>query len=397
MAEDKPQVKRWPKPTPPDGWDTILNPEDDMRKAHSFSYFPYSQVSSALQKSVRRCQWPEAAFWLCEAYRTGPKCVTNIVRRMFIMCSEDIGPANPSLILLVDDFFDPDVPYNNIEKLKTALSALEVMVKSPKDRTLDWCHSIRPHETFAEVNTEMVYDQLRTLRTSLQEKSFDKACSNATRLYQMHEQGKDFSLSSDTFGKWKKEFNCSTIVRHYKKISSQFWLPVLEVATQEGANEYMCMLVHRLYHICCVRGGKLEFRNMKRGDMKTFWMHACWAICNPSKIEETWYAEGDLRITSDLDPDGWEDEIMQKHLSREMFFEMPDYAVDQHTAPITKETAERGTEHFVLHGSLIHNASKETKIDQRYYLKRAIALYKSQGRLAEDFKLPPDYFEHVSE
>ena len=389
------EIKRFPLPEVPEAWDTIERPEHSIPDAMSYNYFPYSQVSSALQKSIRRCEWPEAAFWAMEAFRTGPRCATNIVRRLYIMAVEDIGPANPSLVVFIDDLFDPDTPRDSIKDLRIVLDVVELLTKSYKDRTNDWAAipdvSALP-EPMAELSEAYLLSQLTCLKDTLQRRNFEQAAEYANRIYCLHQRYPDFSLPHETSKRWKQSFKPGAPYRHYKKLSSQFWLPILGVASQEGANEYVCILVYRLYHLAVVRSGPLMFRNMKRSDMKLFWMQAIHSICYPENVEESWSQDGQMRLWADLEADGWQAEAMEKHKSRELVYAMPDYAVDKHTKSHSPETANRGTEHFMDHGGRIRHHHAFRDAQQKYWLRKAVQKLKAQGKLKQEYKLPENYF-----
>ena len=75
------------------------------RTQRGLHYFICHEASSALQKAVRRCE-EEAIQWGLENFWTGKSWRTNVMKRMLVICSEDIGPANLSLILLIEDILD---------------------------------------------------------------------------------------------------------------------------------------------------------------------------------------------------------------------------------------------------------------------------------------------------
>lgn len=54
-----------------------------------------SEVVSALQKAIRRGELDEAAYWASELDLSGYS--EYLWRRLRIICSEDVGPANPHL------------------------------------------------------------------------------------------------------------------------------------------------------------------------------------------------------------------------------------------------------------------------------------------------------------
>lgn len=57
--------------------------------------YDFGEVASAFQKSVRRGLLDDALYWGVELYLSG--CHEYAWKRMRVMCSEDIGPAEPGL------------------------------------------------------------------------------------------------------------------------------------------------------------------------------------------------------------------------------------------------------------------------------------------------------------
>ena len=97
---------RYRLPEAPFGWNTIEKPENNMLNTmRGYHYFLCHEASSAMQKAVRRCN-DEALQWSINNFWTGKSWRTNVMKRCLIICSEDIGPANLSLILLVEDILE---------------------------------------------------------------------------------------------------------------------------------------------------------------------------------------------------------------------------------------------------------------------------------------------------
>jgi replication-associated recombination protein RarA len=62
-------------------------------KATCVGGYPLDEVVSALQKAIRRGKPRDALYWAAEMYLSG--YAEYLWRRLFIIASEDIGPANP--------------------------------------------------------------------------------------------------------------------------------------------------------------------------------------------------------------------------------------------------------------------------------------------------------------
>jgi hypothetical protein len=134
------QVVRYEAPKIPEGWDTITKPvKGTLWSMRTYSYHPVDEVSSALQKAIRRGQTTEAIQWALEMFWTGSVAVTNLWNRMLVMVFEDIGPAN----LLV---FWP-VYYFSLrgkDDANAVVEAATLLAQSKKCRINDWaCHVVR--------------------------------------------------------------------------------------------------------------------------------------------------------------------------------------------------------------------------------------------------------------
>lgn len=114
----------------------------------SFNQFPTPSgytaglVSSALQKCIRRGIWEDAAWWALELYHSGYG--KYAFKRMKIMCSEDIGPANATLPATLHAL---EQMYLEQEKKKDTrhrperlflVHAAILLAQSPKSRLIDW-------------------------------------------------------------------------------------------------------------------------------------------------------------------------------------------------------------------------------------------------------------------
>lgn len=383
-------IERQPLPIIPDDWDTIKNPREGLLDEKTFSYFNYAEVSSALQKSVRRCQWPEAAQWGLEAFRTGVKCRTNILRRLFIYASEDIGPANPSLILLLDDILAVDDPAELYNTEEVFLLALQILVKSPKSRLLDWmCHSTLT----STIETTDVYDAAETLmfhiEDALKERDMDRASKYTSIFASFAEQYVGYTVTKAIYDKWRVKFGVPKIGRHYAKMSTMFWIPVLGVAYGLTESPNTCMLVCRLYNIGCTRSKRFEFRYKEGNDL--FKMHAVWALCRPNEVDASWSLDQKHHFISDID--GYEAlmKITDRCKKREGLLGIPDYALDKHTHEGVRRG--RGFEHFILHGSRLNYIAPSVLEDERRHLLKVIETWKRLKLLSEDFCIPNNYYE----
>jgi len=97
----------------------------------TYSGFKTDEAKSAMQKCIRRglkesLQWGFEMFWGNKA------CRTNVWNRLYTICFEDIGPANPYCIFYV----------SSCRKENTDSSfgaAIKYLTQCKKSRVSDWC------------------------------------------------------------------------------------------------------------------------------------------------------------------------------------------------------------------------------------------------------------------
>lgn len=98
------------------------------------------EVSSAFQKAIRRGIEKEALYWGLELFESN--YYKYAWKRLLIMSAEDIGLANPELIVQVKSLLDTSEMIQKVDKDKTPsvlhfiLSVL-LCVRSPKSRIVD--------------------------------------------------------------------------------------------------------------------------------------------------------------------------------------------------------------------------------------------------------------------
>lgn len=356
----------------PDDWDTVKNPRSTIRE-RSYSYYYYSQVSSATQKSVRRSLWPESAFWMLDAFRTGPQCATNIRRRMFIFCVEDIGIANPCLLLHIDSLLRSDNPID-------LLRAMYHIARSPKDRTLDWmiCSLQETYEQTTEKEClAQLTNTIHELHTSLSHKKFVQSARLVTKITSLAQANPDYRVPRELCKRWKTAFK--SIAKIYPSLSGTVWIPMMGfLASMSGPSRDLLVA---LYTIGSERSGKFQFRG-KGGELVLFMYLATYTICYPDRIVPRELGSIDDSVLEDLST---------RHLKRTFHYDMPDYAVDKHTLPMPG-MKRRGYDHFILHGSILCGIPRDSVDRQKHYLEKVVARWIKEGKLARDFVLPSNYF-----
>lgn len=102
------------------------------------SGYPLDEVISALQKDIRRGNEEQALYWCLEMV---PRYEAYLWRRLIVICNEDVGIANPDLLVQVpalrEQFFEfRDEGKDGTCRLILA-NAMLLMCRSLKARTAD--------------------------------------------------------------------------------------------------------------------------------------------------------------------------------------------------------------------------------------------------------------------
>jgi len=97
--------------------------------------YALDEVVSALQKSIRRSKEREALFWAHELYLSGYS--EYLFKRLFIICSEDIGLAEPELPAQLWSLYQMHLFLKKKQNGDPGLAvahAVLLMARSPKSR-----------------------------------------------------------------------------------------------------------------------------------------------------------------------------------------------------------------------------------------------------------------------
>lgn len=109
-----------------------------MRPIYTQNGYKLDEVISALQKDIRRGNEEAAMFWALELV---PKFEAYLWRRLSVIVNEDIGIANPLLLVLIPQQGDLFLSFRADGKDGTArlilANAILLMCRSPKSRLAD--------------------------------------------------------------------------------------------------------------------------------------------------------------------------------------------------------------------------------------------------------------------
>lgn len=362
---------------------TLLSPVTDMRNGRTYSDFAIDENCSFFQKAVRRGDFHGALQCVLEAVMSGAPVETNILKRIYVILSEDIGPANPSLIMLANALIsDGRVDQEILAKL------VELMVKSPKDRLFDWvacCVNLQTVEVEVNEVPRKLRFLLTKLETELEEQDFRSAALTTGQIYVLGRVHPNLQLSKDDWKRLRDEFEAPSIVKRYQTLGPNFWLPVIRVAMK--STQKVCNLVCYLHNIACARSGRFQFRGSESSLL--FWIHAVWSLCHPQRVETTWFGDG-VHLVAPLSTAEERLAMIEAHRRRENIVPIPDHALDKHTR--AGVSLGRGLDHFILCGARLRNVWADGKEEQMKWLNACLEKWKERGDLEADFSLPTNYF-----
>lgn len=113
-----------------------------VRTKNGYDFF---EVSSAFQKSIRRCDEDQAMFWAVELYESN--YAKYVWKRMIVMASEDVGLAEPNLpaqIMALKESFDYFITNKDKHKADKLpfTHAVLLLVRAKKSRFIDLSISV---------------------------------------------------------------------------------------------------------------------------------------------------------------------------------------------------------------------------------------------------------------
>jgi hypothetical protein len=398
-------------PTIPNEWNTIINPQTACRSAMTYSYFHYDQVISAFIISVRRGLWPESAQWALEACRAGPKCKIDFFRQLFLLCSKDIGPANPSLIVLIDKLIDADSPVLDTITEIDVLNCVELVTKSPKDRTIDFLKHLysqrykitNPPKVPRDEIYQRVLFLMHGIRSGMEERSLEVMISPCCDIYAMQKAYPDFVFSEHEFRNLRVEFHAPTITStQYRYLWTIVWLPILGYIIDRAKSEEndipnellqkVLNLVCTLYNIACRRSYKVSFRS--KPENLIFVIHALHAYVHYRTIEDTWWHDNRCHLVGELSDEDTLRGIAGRLLTREGLLGMPSYALDNTTRAGRK--LRRGLEHKILESCKISDVREDGRDTQIRHFKELIEQEIHLGLVDKNFPSKVN-FRHLFE
>lgn len=372
-------MERSELPQLPKYWDTITDPQENLTNALTYSAFSYEDVVETLKITMRRCLWPESLQWFLEAKRTGRAASVDVVKKLLLFASAEIGPANPSITLMLDDFLEFDCQGEQWQEEIIGMLCTEILTKSPKSRLFSWAISCAfDNEQFgqkfeAAELVQRVEFLLLKLEDNINERDFEGATTTLAQYRALAEANPLARLDKDWFAKWKEYFKAPVIIKsNLLKIYHQIWIPILAAACRPGVAQEVCTLCCRLYHITIGRNGAWNWRGDTNADI--FCLHAIWAICNQSEVLRSWYPEQLHRLLSNPEGQEYLQRAAEMHLRRSNIVGMP-------------KNIRGDLKAFIETFSRIEYMLPDCIEDERRMLANAIRAWKRTGKLPTTFGL----------
>jgi hypothetical protein len=271
---------------------TIIDPPSGCIGVKTYNGFHYDENIENLKLSIRRSNLKDAIFRTLESLRTNTVCGYNTVKEILLCASLEIGPANPSLIVMIDNLIGRDTltpDYSNI------VLAVELLCISPKSNLFNLIYETLSLSPITQRNTNeitSVTTSLVYLESYLVDKHFQPACEEAFKLYYLK-----CNIDKELWVKLSAIFENPMRAKHLRKAYATFWLPVLAIA-ERCESQVVCDLIHRMYNIGCSRSKTTNISIRDDARILVLWIHAIWVLCNPKVVEDTWY-DDNLRLVSD--------------------------------------------------------------------------------------------------
>ncbi len=136
-----------------------------MTTVNGYDFF---ECSSALQKSIRRCEEGQAMFWALELYQSN--YAKYLWKRIIIMASEDVGmaePGFPAVIMALKqsyDFLAEKKDKHRPERLPF-MHAIVALANAKKSRYIDLCISVYENAHRKEAGKHQIPDHCLDMHT----------------------------------------------------------------------------------------------------------------------------------------------------------------------------------------------------------------------------------------
>jgi hypothetical protein len=326
----------------------------------------YDECISALQKSIRRGLLTESLFWACEIYDMNGPFRSNLINRIKVIVSEDIGIANSFAVVAVDDYLRRYKRSDDEERKKRIIMGIvKMLCLSPKNR---WCDSII-HATmepdpsnfpvgfgkwdFSDWNGKLFHPKtgdgkklvrfMNNFKRSLDTLDETAACYWVQKIFDIHPDERNSALRNTSRGKsrdpmyavWEELFRRNPAILGFR------------------GDDLIVKCLLKFYDE--KKNGRTE---------RLFVVHAILEYCRRRRLRTNRWDLSDCYERMILTDVEWNS--VEEHVK----IPMPDWAIDKHT--IRGKRRGRDTNHFWNVGALLMNVHPALPNDP--YFDRARAL-----------------------
>jgi replication-associated recombination protein RarA len=109
---------------------------DHWSRSTSVNGYPFDELRSVLQKSIRRGLTEEALLAGYEIYASGRECEEMLWRRLEIIATEDVGSGLPLAPVLIETLYQQQKRMDDpVDRWMYATHAIRLLADAKKDRT----------------------------------------------------------------------------------------------------------------------------------------------------------------------------------------------------------------------------------------------------------------------
>ena len=359
------KVERSSLPTIPSDW---IGENQKGMNIKSHSCFAADEVSSAAQKAVRRGYSLEAIQWFLELFWSSPHRRTNIWNRALVMSVEDIGPADPLLILKILNLRSKYLKNSKITNIDVIDNSLEIataailLAQSKKTRVNDWGIHLYMLNHKSETAPEVLKQEFKS---SLIKKSCKDALFWAGQL-----------ISSEIKVGGRKQDKAEILIWEALLEVSIIDLTTKDVSDNTGKknDNFIGLPNNKMMSPYVTELMNLAFESNWKWNEKSYLLisHLIHLICYDNlptigSTTKTFTSDDKFKINfNDSEWKGNLKDIVLIFRNRQLLFGVPDYAIDKHTASGIR--LGRDITHFANEGGKLNNKDpKWEQLDDFYF------------------------------
>jgi hypothetical protein len=378
-------------PHKPENWkQDRLSQNNPIHSLFTYNHFPYSVASSSFQASIRQSRVLEACQWALEMSRADSDIhvtdplqkgrrgmgISNLWTRLAVISVEDVGLANPMMIIALSQVLDKT--YSDFEQEEmAAINATVLMARSYKSRFVDWsCHiNIGPNIPFdqSNLNASMIlyhdsiienlkignhFQLIPYFKTIIQLSLQDKETKNP------------ITFPSDLF----KTFSAGVLlngkaIKYYKNKRQILWICIAKVLTLFPNHQTVRQIVQACYDLAHAD----RFR--WKGESSLFEHCAIMTVCLRDQIETRGLdlrlapVEECFQLRKDLSQQDIQSLLIQ-HKEGAIWYPVSEICKDKHTKE--GKMIGRGIQHFMELKMFLRHEDHDLKALNDFYLKYVI-------------------------